>query len=390
MVDSSVTLLITISLIIIFSPFIAKILRLPTTPIEIILGSILSYFGFIHDAHLFEIVAEFGFLYLMFIAGTEINLKDIVKIPFHIMKRVVFYLLFLYFFSMIFTLYFGLGNIFMVLLPLISVGLIATLSKEYGKKPWLELSMTVGAIGEVVSIAILTITSAALESGVGMGLVKTVFSLALFLFFMFILFRAMELLFWWYPKISTLLMPHEDNQEQDIRLSMGIFFLLIGAMLYLHLELAFGAFLAGVFIPTFFRHKHQLPEKLASYGFGFLIPLFFIHIGTSFHLDAFAIEGLVEKALSIAFVMIAMRVVAALVFMKKVGVMGSVLLGLSHSMPLTLLIAMATLAYHAHSIDILHYYAFILAALMQVIFVMVSIKLINFLKHSQRAKKLLV
>ena len=388
--DSSVTLLITISLIIIFSPFFAKILRLPTTPIEIILGSVLGYFGFIHDAHLFEIVAEFGFLYLMFIAGTEINLKDIVKIPFHIVKRVVFYLLVLYFFSMVFTLYSGLGNIFMVLLPLISVGLIATLSKEYGKKPWLELSMTVGAIGEVVSIAILTITSAALESGVGMSLLKTIISLSLFLLFMFLLFRAVQLLFWWYPKISTLLMPHEDNQEQDIRLSMGIFFLLIGAMLYLHLELAFGAFLAGIFIPTFFRHKHELPEKLASYGFGFLIPLFFIHIGTSFHLDAFAIDGLVPKALTIALVMIAMRVIASLVFVKKVGVMGSILMGLSHSMPLTLLIAMATLAYHAHSIDTLHYYAFILASLMQVIFVMVSIKIILFFKYKNHPKKVLV
>lgn len=388
--DSSITLLITISLIIIFSPFFAKILRLPTTPIEIILGSVLGYFGFIHDAHLFEIVAEFGFLYLMFIAGTEINLRDIVKIPFHIVKRVVFYLLVLYFFSMVFTLYSGLGNIFMVLLPLISVGLIATLSKEYGKKPWLELSMTVGAIGEVVSIAILTITSAALESGVGMSLLKTIISLSLFLLFMFLLFRAVQLLFWWYPKISTLLMPHEDNQEQDIRLSMGIFFLLIGAMLYLHLELAFGAFLAGIFIPTFFRHKHELPEKLASYGFGFLIPLFFIHIGTSFHLDAFAIDGLVPKALTIALVMIAMRVIASLVFVKKVGVMGSILMGLSHSMPLTLLIAMATLAYHAHSIDTLHYYAFILASLMQVIFVMVSIKVILFFKYKNHPKKVLV
>jgi len=388
--DSSVTLLITISLIIIFSPFFAKILRLPTTPIEIILGSVLGYFGFIHDAHLFEIVAEFGFLYLMFIAGAEINLKDIVKIPFHIVKRVIFYLLFLYFFSMVFTLYFELGNIFMVLLPLISVGLIATLSKEYGKRPWLELSMTVGAIGEVVSIAILTITSAALDSGVGITLFKTVLSLFLFLLFMFLLFRAVQLLLWWYPRISTLLMPHEDNQEQDIRLSMGIFFLLIGAMLYLHLELAFGAFLAGIFIPTFFSHKHELPEKLASYGFGFLIPLFFIHIGTSFHLDAFAIEGLVPKALTIALVMIAMRVIASLVFMKQLGLINSVLMGLSHSMPLTLLIAMATLAYHAHSIDTLHYYAFILAALMQVIFVMVSIKLIIFLKYKKTDKKVLV
>lgn len=73
--SDNVVLIITISLIIIFSPFFAKLLKLPTTPIEIILGSILGYVGFLHSEHLFDIVAELGFLYLMFIAGTEINLK---------------------------------------------------------------------------------------------------------------------------------------------------------------------------------------------------------------------------------------------------------------------------------------------------------------------------
>ena len=375
--SDSVVLIITISLIIIFTPFFAKLLKLPTTPIEIILGSIMGYIGFLHNEHLFDLVAELGFLYLMFIAGTEINLKNVLKTPVNMMKKVIFYLIILYAFSILISMYLDLGKIFMVLLPLISVGLVATLSKEYGKTPWLGLSMTAGGIGEVVSIGFLTLTSAALDSGFGFGLLKTIFALILFLLFMYFLFRAMGLLFWWFPGVSTALMPVEDNKEQDIRLSMGIFFLLVGAMLYLHLELAFGAFLAGIFIPTFFEHKHELPEKLASYGFGFLIPIFFIHIGSSFNLDALAMDGLIYKALLIAGIMIFMRVVASLVFVKELGFIDSILMGLSHSMPLTLLIAMATLAYHASSIDTLHYYAFILAALFQVISVMIIIKLLN-------------
>ena len=375
--DDNIVLIITISLIIMLSPFFAKALKLPTTPIEIIFGSILGYIGFLHNEHLFDIVAELGFLYLMFIAGTEINLKNVLKTPSSLMKKVILYLVILYAFSIAFSIYFELGKIFMVLLPLISVGLVATLSKEYGKTPWLELSMTAGGIGEVVSIGIITITAAALQSGFGIDLFKSIMALIIFLIFMFILFRAMQLLFWWFPKVSTALMPHEDNKEQDIRLSMGIFFLLVGAMLYLHLELAFGAFLAGIFIPTFFQHKHELPEKLASYGFGFLIPIFFIHIGSSFNLEALGMDGLITKAIIIAVVMIIMRVLASLVFIKELGFTDAILMGLSHSMPLTLLIAMATLAYSANSIDKLHYYAFILAALFQVISVMIVIKVIN-------------
>ena len=388
--DENVTLLFTITLILVFSPFFAKLLKLPTTPIEIILGSIFGYFGFIHDGHLFEIAAEIGFLYLMFIAGTEINLKNVLKTPTAIMKNVMFYLALLYGFSLTFSLYFNLGNIFILLLPLISVGLVATLSKEYGKTPWLDISMTAGGIGEVVSIAILTITSAGLESGLGLELFKTLFSLLFFLIIMFFIFRFTQLLFWWFPEVSTALMPEEDNKEQDIRISIAIFLLLVASMLYLNLELAFGAFLAGIFIPTFFEHKNELPEKLASLGFGFLIPIFFIHIGTIFDLGALSLDGLIYKAFLISLAMIAMRVFASLVFIKQLGIIDSLLMGLSHSMPLTLLIAMATLAFNAKSIDQLHYYAFILAALFQVLGVMVVIKLINnYKKEKQEEKNLL-
>ncbi|QFR42520.1 cation:proton antiporter [Sulfurimonas xiamenensis] len=385
--SENVILIITISLIIIFSPFFAKLLKLPVTPIEIIFGAVFGYVGFLHEEHLFDVVAEFGFLYLIFIAGTEINLKSMLKTPRELMNKIILYLVILYAFSIALSLYLDLGKVFMVLMPLISVGLIATLSKEYGRTPWLKLSMTAGAVGEVVSIGFLTLTSAALHSGIGFGLIKTLFALALFLFFMFLLFRAMELLFWWFPEVSTSLMPHNDNKEQDIRLSMGIFFLLVGAMLYLDLELAFGVFIAGMFIPTFFEHKHELPEKLASFGFGFLIPIFFIHIGSSFNLEMLFMDGLIAKALFITLAMTIMRVIASLVFIKDLKLTDSILMGLSHSMPLTLLIAMATLAFNAKSIDELHYYALILASLFQVIIIMVIIKLINNYKIKNTAKE---
>jgi len=324
----------------------------------------------------------------MFIAGTEINLKNVLKTPPSIIKKVVVYLAVLYAFSLAFSMQFHLGKIFIVLLPLISVGLVASLIKEYGKTPWLTLSMTVGGIGEVASIVILTITAAALKSGFGLGLLKIIMALLAFLLVMFLLFRFTQLLFWWFPKVAISLMPHQDNQEQDIRLSIGIFFLLLGAMLFLHLELALGAFLAGIFIPTFFEHKNELPEKLASFGFGFLIPIFFIHIGSSFDLNALLVNGLIKEACTITLVMILMRIFASFVFIKELGILDTILLGLSHSMPLTLLIAMASLAHTAKSIDNFHYDAFILAALFQVISVMIIIKIINIYKIRQEQRSM--
>ncbi len=382
------TLIITLSLIIIFSPFFAKHYKVPTTPVEILLGALFGYVGLLHHNNYFELVAEVGFLYLMFIAGTEVNLKKVLRTEPSLMKRIMVYLALLYTFSVGFSLYFDLGKMFMVLLPLISVGLIATLTKEYGRRPWLKLSMTVGGIGEVVSIGVLTLSSAALKSGVGFELFKTIGALVLFILFILILFKALQLLFWWFPGVSTALMPHEDNREQDVRLSMGILFILVAGMIYLELELAFGAFIAGMFIPTFFEHKQELPEKLASYGFGFLVPIFFVYIGTNFKLEALLMEGLVMKALLITLGMLVMRTVSAGVFIKELGYRGAMLMGLSHSMPLTLLIAMATLAYHTHSIDQLHYFAFILASLFQVIIVMLLIKLLIREETVKAARKL--
>ncbi|MDA3945735.1 MAG: cation:proton antiporter [Helicobacteraceae bacterium] len=372
-----VILLIILSLIVIFSPFIAKTIKMPTTPIEIVLGAIFAYAGYLQHNYLFELVAEVGFLYLMFIAGTEVDLKKVLRTNSALIKRILTYLLLLYLFSVSFTLYFDLGKIFIVLLPLISVGLVVTLSKEYGKTPWLTLGMTAGGIGEVISIAVLTLTSTALQAGFGFEFLKSMGALVLFIFIIYLLFRALQLLFWWFPEVGTALMPHEDNQEQDLRLSIGILFILVAAMLYLHLELAFGAFIAGMFIPTFFPHKQDLPHRLASYGFGFLIPVFFIYIGTTFNLESLLMDGLIAKALMITAAMIAMRVVSALVFKNILGYRSAILLGLSHSMPLTLLIAVATIAYHSNSIDKLHYFAFILAALFQVIVVTLFIKLIH-------------
>ncbi|MEJ2468122.1 MAG: cation:proton antiporter, partial [Campylobacterales bacterium] len=168
-----ITLIITLALIIIFSPFLAKLFKIPTTPIEIILGAVFGYAGLLHGSHLFEFVAEVGFLFLMFLAGMEINLRTFLRTDRRVMERIILYLVGLYALSALAVWYLELSRIFMVLLPLISVGLVAALNKEYGKSEWLALAMIAGGIGEVVSIAILTVSSAALQSGIGMGLFKS-------------------------------------------------------------------------------------------------------------------------------------------------------------------------------------------------------------------------
>ncbi|MGB0989697.1 MAG: cation:proton antiporter [Halarcobacter sp.] len=387
--SEEILIIISISLIIFSSPLIAKLLRLPTITVEIILGAVAAYFAFIVDHAILHLVAELGFLYLMFLAGLEVDLKKLVNISPSILKKSLIYNVILFSLSTLISVYFDLGNIFIVILPLISIGLLAALKKEYGDVEWIRLSIVVGLIGEIVSIFALTTVSAVLEFGVNFELYKTMFLFVVFLISMLFIYKIFHNLIWWYPEIKAYLMPEEDHQEQDIRVSMGIFFLMIAVMMLLNLKVAFGAFIAGTFITTFFEeHNKQLPHKLEHFGFGWLVPIFFIYVGSSFELESLFEDGLVEKAFYIALSMIAIRFIASMLFVNEMGWNRFYMVGLSHSMPITLLIAVATIAYNNHSITQFYYYAFILAAIMEVLIVMVAIRILsNFIKPPAKVAK---
>jgi Kef-type K+ transport system membrane component KefB len=376
---SEVSIIVTISVIIFISPYLSKILHIPTTPLEIVLGSFAGYFGFVGYNHLFELISEVGFFYLMFLAGAEVNLRVFQKEDKSTIHMGMIYIALLYLLSFLVCKSLGFANIFIVMLPLISIGLVVTLYKEFDKDTkWLNLAMTIGVLGELISIVALTVTGASLEHGLGIELYKSLGLLILFLLLIALVFKLLRVIFWWYPALKTYLIPiYSDKDEKDIRLSMAIFFLMIAVMLVLDLEIAFGAFIAGVFIATFFEYKTDLPHKLSTFGFGFLVPIFFVYIGSTFDMEALFKEGLVARALLITFAMIFIRLVASFSLRGLLNSKEMLYFALSHSMPLTLLIAIATLAYHNNSIEQFQYYAFILASLFEVIIVMVGIKLIH-------------
>ncbi len=376
---SAVSIIVTLSIIIIVSPYLARITRIPTTPIEIVLGTVMGYFHFLGENYLFELIAEVGFFYLMFLAGAEVNLRTLLRMQNRVKVRGLIYLALLYLLSYITVRSVDFDPLFTLFLPLISIGLIVTLYKEYGKETqWLNLSMQIGVLGELVSIVALTVTGAILEHGSGIELYETLGLLVIFLVGLAVVFKLFQVLFWWYPELKTYLIPVDwDKDEKDIRLSMALFFLMIAIMLVLDLEVAFGAFIAGVFIATFFEHHRQLPHKLSTFGFGFLVPIFFVHIGSTLKLDALTQDGLVLLAGMITFSMIAIRILSTVAFYKILNLREGILFALSHSMPLTLLVAIASLGYHSHKINQYEYYAFIVASLMEVIIVMVAIKMIT-------------
>ena len=384
MIHTNITLILTLSLLIWGSPFVSKILRIPTPPVEIILGSIFAYIGFVgHNAY-FDLIAEVGFLYLMFLAGMEVDLKQITKSPKIVIQKSMLFLAIMSVFSITSGLVFHLNTITIISMPLISIGLLASLSKTYGKEQsWIHLAFIAGILGEIISIAVLTLFDAASTTGVNLALITKIGYLVFFIASVYLLYRLLHLLFWWFPELKNTLVPKFDTSDQDIRLAMALFFILIAVMLSLDLELALGAFIAGIAISAFFHHEKKLEEKMSSLGFGFLVPLFFIHVGASFDLKSLAVEGVVSGALLITFLMIMSRILAAIVLKGISGSRDALLIALSLSMPLTLLVAVATIGYETKLLDLLSYYQLILASIFEILISMILIKVL----HTQSNKE---
>ena len=89
---SDIYLILTLSLILWLSPTVAKLIRLPIPIVEITVGSILAGIGIIHKNEYFDLIAEVGFLYLMFLAGLEVNLKKLISAPLNLIKKGLVYL----------------------------------------------------------------------------------------------------------------------------------------------------------------------------------------------------------------------------------------------------------------------------------------------------------
>ncbi|HEO98011.1 MAG TPA: cation:proton antiporter [Epsilonproteobacteria bacterium] len=376
--QENILLILTLSLLIWGSPFVAKILRIPTPPIEIILGSVFAYLGLIVESEYFTLVAKMGFLYLMFLAGMEVDLKQITGSSKKVINKSILFLASMVFFTTLTGFLFRLDSVIIISMPLISIGLLASLSKTYGKdQPWIRMAFIAGVLGEIVSIAVLTIFDAASKTGFNITLLVHLGYLVLFMVIIYFLYRLLHLLFWWYPELKNALVPKFDTSDQDIRLAIALFFILIAVMLSLELELALGAFIAGVAISAFFHHEKKLEEKMSSLGFGFLVPLFFIYIGASFDIKALMMPGVVSGALLITFLMIGSRVLAGAVLQSLSRKKDAFLVALSLSMPLTLLIAVATVGYEAHLLEKLHYYQLILASIFEILISMITIKFLN-------------
>ncbi|MDP2892757.1 MAG: cation:proton antiporter [Sulfurimonas sp.] len=374
---SSSILFIGIAFLLVISPVFSKITKLPIVVVEILLGSIAVWFGLLDtNSEIFKYLAKIGFFYLMFLAGLEINLKNFVAQRGKLLKSAIVYFITLYSLSIGIYMFFDLNPVYIVIIPIVSLGMIMALINEYGKKyKWLEIVLLVGVIGEIISISAIVIYESYIHNGVGFELFKNISIFFIVLFLIYHSFKLLNILFWWFPELKTLIMPEDDSKVESVRISVALFIVLIAIMEILHIDKVLGAFFAGIYIANFFEHKKDLPHTLHKVGFGFLVPVFFIYVGTTMDLNLIFSTEILSHALLILSALVFVRVVSSyLAYSSHLNPVETLLLALGDSMPLTFIIAIATIAYEATLISKNEYLSLIVAGMLSGVIIMSLLK----------------
>ena len=369
------------ALLILFASPISNLTRIPVVVVEMILGALTAHFvGFITDIEEINIVAEIGFLFLMFLCGLKVDIKSFTKLGSSFLLRTLAYFCTLYGLSFIIVLSLGLSYVYIAALPVMSLGMIVALIKDYGKdQPWLDLALKIGILGELVSIAALVIVDGSSRHGVGSDLAHKLLMLVLFMIFVILGFKMARVLFWWIPQVRFLFLPRDDSNSQDLRFVFLLLFGFVLLMMILDIKAVLGAFLAGTILSTFFKHKAELPQMLHHFGFGFFVPFFFVHIGSTLNLHTlFTDIKIITYALYLIMGMLSLRLISASIVFGKYfkSAKSTLLFALSDSMPLTFLIATATLGKSIGELNDTLYASFVLGAILEGIIFSMLIKIV--------------
>jgi Kef-type K+ transport system membrane component KefB/Trk K+ transport system NAD-binding subunit len=283
-----------------------KRLSLPVVVGEILAGIVIGRSGFRliqgQDPAL-ELLAEFGFVFLMFLSGMEIDFSALGlmgtakpaagrswgAVPLGVISFVLTLVLAAAFSFFLWRLQL-VGNPWMMALILstTSLGVVMPVLKERGliRTPFGQSVLMAALVADFVTMLLITVVVAVLSS----GLTFDILLIALLFVAFFLMYHAGRLFF---NRIAVVrqTMQELSHASTQIKVRAAFTMMLIFIVLSetLGTEVILGAFLAGA-VMSMLRTPDDadLAHKLEAIGFGFFIPIFFIMVGVDFNLAALA------------------------------------------------------------------------------------------------------
>ncbi len=341
-------LLLSISLGAFIMPFISRRLMLPSAVGEILFGlAMRAVFGNVaHDTPVVRFLGELGFIVLMYLAGLEINFEKIRITPRRDLLLYVGMFLLVAGFSVLTVVTWRQPVIYVLVYLTTAVGLLFPVLKETGLmgRDTGQSLLIIGSIGEVVSLLAITGFLLYYKFGLTMDSLIHLGQIALFLVIAYLFLRLLRLLVWWYPILGRLFVSTGDSVESGIRANFANMFVFVALASLMDLELIVGAFLGGMLFAVIFKEREQIQEKLGGFGYGFLVPIFFIEVGLRFDIHDFLSVDTLLAALGFSLAVFLVRLLATpLLVFSRLSIREMLLVPFSTAFPLTLLVAIATL-----------------------------------------------
>lgn len=299
-------------LIVIFLAFLVPLVlsrisrfRLPIVVGEILVGILIgrSGFGLVteHDPVL-DLLAEFGFVFLFFLAGTEIDFTGFRgssndterkrnKLFGILPLSIITYLLtlLLSFFAGYWMYIQGLVTnawIMALIFAPSALGIIVAVLKEKGlnRNKYGQAILSAALVADFGTLLLFTVTIAIISSGLTLDIL-----LIGLLFVAFLIFYRFGYFFFNQIKPVRRVLEELSTATAQIKVRLAFTILLIFVVLaeVVGTEVVLGAFLAGAMVSLLSTPSdREALHQLEAVGFGFFIPIFFIMIGVDFNLNA--------------------------------------------------------------------------------------------------------
>ncbi|WP_067622919.1 cation:proton antiporter [Alicyclobacillus acidiphilus] len=353
--------LLVVALIAFVSPWLSiRLFRgmLPAIVIEIALGFAIGPHGlhFIETTPTVNFLANFAFSYLMFLSGLELDFDLLFERPSD--KERPAWLQGLLFFAVTLLVSFAVSFILKwlhvihdmavitLLLSTTSVGIVTPALKGNG---WLgsafgQRTLVFALLADMLTLVLFSAYVAIHATGNALSFLLIMVLIACFVF----LYRALKLA----KRVPFLRVVENATSELGMRASIALILVFVVLSTILGVETIIGAFLAGAIV-SLLDHRHSaLSAKLNSVGYGFLLPIFFVHVGMQFSFGTLGTGVAFYTALIVClFTMYANKIIPGLFtypsFPLRKRIAGGVLL----SARLSLVIAASQIGVEAHLIS---------------------------------------
>jgi Kef-type K+ transport system membrane component KefB/Trk K+ transport system NAD-binding subunit len=389
-------------LIVVFLAFIVPValarlkrVRLPIVVGEILAGIMIgrSGFGWISpDDPVLNFIAEFGFVFLMFISGMEIDFSSLGLLsgtsktnlpqrwgPLSLAAACFGLTLILAGIISLGLVQLGLTqNPWMMglILSTTSLGVVVPVLKEKGMigSQFGQGILFAAMIADFVTMFLITILVAVLSQGLTLNIL--LIGLLFVAFFVALRFGR------FFNQLPGARLAFEElshaTAQIKVRTAFAIMLAFVVLSAALGTEVILGAFLAGACVALLMTPSDkQVSHQLESIGYGFLIPIFFIKVGIDFNLSAlFASSPAMLLVPVLIVAAIAVKVLPALIFRLRYSWRESLSIGALLSARLSLIIAAAAVSARLGIISEVTNAAILLVAILTVTFAPLAFSLL--------------